>query len=627
MRLRRLGVPVLLLSVFLAACAVFWLAYQADNKYTAAPGQPVRWLISDWEIYRGRLLTPDDFAGENAPLPDEIVFIGQYGGFEGRVDGVPERSPHGSASYRLLITLPDETASYTLELPEIFSAYKLYINGLPAAEMGETDPARYRAHTGIRTVTVLASGQMDILAAVSNFSHFYSGMVYPPAFGDPDAVAGVLNLRLAVRYIAGVTAACLGLLYFGIWLLTRKERKPLYYAALCLCFVLYTCHPIVKTLLPGGMLWYTVENVAYCAVFLFVMLIQRHLTGMADKWFRPFGAFAVFVICWALSMPFLAGDNLNMMMAYSRLIEAYSWVCALFLTIGAAVCAYKGRASGSIMLAAMMVMNAALVMGRVFPMFEPIRFGWFPEIAGAFVVLMIGAALAGDIAAQYRLRQAIESRAESVSRMLDVQRAGYPKLLEKEEQLETARHNLRHHMLVIRELAAGGGKELEAYLNDFEDSQPKTAPVLYCEHYIVNTLLEVYANLAKRQDTVFLAQAKLPASIPVKDADLSVLLSNLLENALEASLKIPVDRRAVSVTIGQSFEMLGIHVKNTFDGNVRKADGRFFSSKRADREGVGLVSARAICRLYGGSAEFYTDGDNTFHSEIILPLAAEKGGA
>jgi len=641
------SLSALLLSVLLISSVLFFICYQYDNKYTAKGPQalagvlmldsekleqwPVIYLVRDWEIYRGRLLEPEDFV--NAPIfPDELVFIGQYGGFEGHIDSGARRSPHGSATYRLTIALPPEKRSYTLELPEIYSAYKLYINGELMTQMGEISPDNYRPQTGNGAVTVQAAGRMEILIAATDYSHFYSGMVYPPAFGEPSAVAKLLNTRLALRVLADAVAICVGLLSLYVWLLLRKEKDkspngslPLYYAALCACFVLCTCYPIVKTLARSGMGWYPVENFAYCAMLLFVILIQRRLTDSDDRWFIPFGAFAVFVCCWSLSVPYLMGDSLNLMTAYSRLIGLYACISALYLTVSAALAVYRGAVYSEIMLAGVTVFDAALIMDRLLPMFEPMRFGWFTELAGGLLVLTAGLVMAADVAGQYRLRQAVENRAETVYRMLEVQRTYYLAIQEKEQEVRAARHDLRHQITVIRQLVSDGDAEkLKKYINAFEDRSVKPIQENYCKHYIANMLLRMYAGLAQQQETALHVRAYLPETISVDDIDLCVILSNLLENALEASVRIPPKQRSVSVNIGLELDRLGILIKNRFNGYLRVKNDRFLSAKQTGREGIGLASVRAICKNYGGSADFYADESGVFHSEIILSAKSEE---
>jgi hypothetical protein len=648
--MKRIIIPVLLIASFFAACAFFYYIWKNDNKYTAVGTQPtggvlllcneeltqnpVIWLVRDWEIYRGELLSPEDFTGAGIlPVPDEYIFIGQYGGFENYVNGILIHSPHGSATYRLVINLPPEMRSYTLELPEIYSAYRLYINGLLMSETGNPHPENYRPMTRSGSVTVQAADSIEIIFAVSNFSHFYSGLIYPPAFGEPEAIARILNTRLTLRLIANVLAVVLGLMYLGVWLLTLKEKNkpgisPLYYTCLCVCFILFTCYPIVKTLFPGGIAWYTVENTAYCAMFLFIMLISRGLTEASKKWFRFAGAFAVFVCSWAVLMPFLAGDNLNMMIAYSRLIEWYSWVCALYLTANAAYGVLRGKTHGKIMLTAMMVFNAALVMDIVLPIFEPIRFGWFTEIAGGFVVLMLGVVMTVDIAGEFRLRLAMENRVQSVSKMLDVQRA-YLSILEiKEDETRVARHDMRHHIMAIRQLVPNieQNEKTIAYLDAVDDTQIQISQTRYCHHDFANILLCLYAGLARQQNTNFLVRAALPKTINLSDVDLCVIISNLLENALEASAKIPEQQREISVNIGCELGWLGIFIQNRFDGILEKKDDIFLSRKQPGdgrlpgRIGIGLASAEDVCKKYGGNANFYKEAENIFRAKIAIPI-------
>lgn len=636
----------LLLIICLVSAAFFSLLNQWDNKYTAKGPQPqnglltleesalaeypVLFLVSDWEIYRDRLLTPEDFK-ENPPLPDELVFIGQYGGLEGRVkEGISARSPHGSATYRLNIVLPVEIRNYTLELPEIYSTYRLYINGVLMKEMGNPDVDGYFAETGTSSVTVQASEHMEILIAVSDYGHFYSGMVYPPTFGEPSAVAELMNQRLALRTLSCAVALCVGFLYLLLGLFGGIRRKkgtgnalPFLYAALCLIFTLYICYPVVKALSTGGLALYRLETFAFCTMLLLILWIQDRLTGMDRRWTSIFAAFGVFTCAVSLAFPLLMGDSLNLMTAYSRLIGSYTWVCATYLTAGAVWALYHEKNHSRFMLAGIALFDTALVMDRIYPMFEPIRFGWFIEISGGVLVLCIGGAMAYEIAEQLRLRQAVEARAESVAKMLEVQRAYHPVLLEKEQEARATRHDLRHHITMLREfLEQDNMAGLRSYLDAYSDKEILTVPMSYCRHYVTDMLLRMYAGLAARQDTPFRVEARLPESLMIDDVDMCVVLSNLLENALEASLKLAPDERDVFVRIGCRHGRLILLIENRFDGQAQAENGRFFSRKKKGRLGVGLASVQAVVLRLGGNTNFRAER-NIFYSEVFLPQRQE----
>ena len=633
----------LILACTALAAALFLFCYHTDNKYTlsgpgASDGSLVLtesdflengfvYLVTGWELYRGKLLGPEDFEN-NPPAPDETVFIGQYGGMEGGAGS--GNSPHGSATWRLNISLPPETESYTLELPEIYSAYRLYINGAPAAGMGVPERNGYLAKTGNGKATFRASGSIEIIFAVADYSHYYSGMVYPPAFGYTDKVEGMLNLRFGLRSAAIALSLGLGLLYFGIWLLLGRRRGetealPLLYAALCICFSLFICYTAVKTLWAVGEWWYALESPAYPAILLLVTMIQNRISRAPGFPARLMTALGVFAFAWSLAVPFVLGGSLLLMMAHSAVLTVYTWAAAFYLLLTSAHGAYRNVVHSRVMLAGAVVFGTACIMDRLLPLFEPIRFGWFSEISGGFYVVLIGLVLAMEVAGQFRLRLQLEGRVESVTRMMEVQKAYYPEILEKEEELRAARHDFRHHMSAIRELAGKGDMErIISYARDYSERISFGAQKAYCGHYIIDMLLRMYEGLARMQHTVFEVGASLPDRLPFEDTDICVLLSNLLENALEASLAAPAHERRISVSLACKLNRLAVSVENSFDGTIETSGDRFFSRKQRGREGVGIQSIRAVCGSYGGSADFFVQADKTFRAEVLLPLAGEN---
>ena len=93
------------------------------------------------------------------------------------------------------------------------------------------------------------------------------------------------------------------------------------------------------------------------------------------------------------------------------------------------------------------------------------------------------------------------------------------------------------------------------------------------------------------------------------EIDLCLVLSNLLENALESSLRTAPARRRIALTAylhGNSLVL--IQVENTYDGVIREKDGVFLSSKRKG-DGVGIQSVCHIAEKSGGvSTVTYQDG-------------------
>ena len=149
---------------FLLSSAVCIMLYFLNNKYTDPAPQaengyldltqeteetyPLRFLRDGWAFYPDALLGPEDF---NDGAPKEYMVYTSIGDFT-RFDRMGTReTPFGCGTWVLDLWLP-ETGDYALELPEIFSAYRFYVNDRLVLQTGDPDPETYTPKTQIRTV-------------------------------------------------------------------------------------------------------------------------------------------------------------------------------------------------------------------------------------------------------------------------------------------------------------------------------------------------------------------------------------------------------------------------------------------------------------------------------------------
>ena len=653
LNLKHVAAPII--AVLLAAI-LFTFCYRYDNKYNTKTPQPrggillldettleryqMFFLVNGWEIYPG-LLTPEDIREDPLRFGKE-VFIGQHTGFDFFYPGAPR---HGSATLLLNIAVPEKSRLYALELPEIYSAYVLYVNGAPLIGMGDPSPSGYSPLTGNRSVTFSAAGNIEIVIAMSDYSHIYSGLVYPPAFGKPEAVEALLATRLALRSGAAAVALFLGLFFLAIYAVLRKQRGPgpeeedpgarlaLLYGALCLCVLGYAGYPVVKSLGFGGMWWYALESFCYCAMLMLAMLLQKGLCGFRGpgktKRTVPiilaniFPAFGAAVSICAILTPVIARGGQSLIHAWSWLVGAYFIICACYLTAAALYGLSKGLIQNRVMLCGALVFDAALVMDRLLPDHEPILTGWFTEWAGLVLMILTGIVIAQNIVEQYRRNRGLEQNMSNMQQMMEAQQAYYPLVTEQAEQARAARHDLRHHMTAVRELAASGDNErLAAYLHEYG---PATEPasIFFCSHPILNMLLSTFAARAKTGGVRFSVHVDVPDVMKIENSDLFAVCANLIENALEATCRLQPEHRNVEVGIRMSQGSLAIAVDNSFDGEVLERDSRLLSRKRPGREGTGAVSVRQIAASYGGTAAYRwekakADSIAVFHADVVL---------
>ena len=209
------------------------------------------------------------------------------------------------------------------------------------------------------------------------------------------------------------------------------------------------------------------------------------------------------------------------------------------------------------------------------------------------------------------------ARLQQENQLLSLQQQRYENLQAAMEETRQARHDMRHHLNQISALAETGDMgKLKAYLAQTVSRIPGL-DIHFCENRTADSVLGYYCTLAKREGVPFRAQIDLPERLPVDEVDLCLVLSNLLENALEASLRTASARRQMQVTAySHADRLLLIEVKNTFDGEIKEREGVFRSSKR-NGNGIGIQSVRHIAEKSGGASTFAFQ-NGTFTAKVML---------
>ena len=200
-------------------------------------------------------------------------------------------------------------------------------------------------------------------------------------------------------------------------------------------------------------------------------------------------------------------------------------------------------------------------------------------------------------------------RLQQENQLLSMQQQRYESLKAAIEEARQARHDLRHQMNQLSALAEAGDLDgLKAYLAKTVSRIPEL-DMSFCENRAADSVVGYYCALAKREGIPFCAKLDLPQVLPVDEIDLCLVLSNLLENAFEASLRTAPALRRIKLTAylhGNSLAL--IQVENTYDGVIREKGGVFQSSKRKG-DGIGLQSVRHIAEKSGGvNTVTYQDG-------------------
>lgn len=183
----------------------------------------------------------------------------------------------------------------------------------------------------------------------------------------------------------------------------------------------------------------------------------------------------------------------------------------------------------------------------------------------------------------------------------DLEYVAFQSLQERMEETKRMRHDLRHHIHTVSYyLEEKEYDKLQEYVKEYRDAIPDGDRIRFCENRIINNILFYFASQAKKQQIDFSAQLTIPDDLHMNDHEISVLLGNLLENALEACMEQEKsDRRIIVKGKGDAHSLL-FTIDNTYENELkRNKKGELLTTKSAGN-GIGVNSAKKIVERYNG---------------------------
>ena len=111
----------------------------------------------------------------------------------------------------------------------------------------------------------------------------------------------------------------------------------------------------------------------------------------------------------------------------------------------------------------------------------------------------------------------------------------------------------------------------------------------------------------------------IPTELPIEIVDLSTILTNLLDNAVQALQKTD-GKRELKIAMTYRKGMLFIAVKNTYPGKVHYENGEIVTTKEdTESHGYGLKNVESAAEKYDGICQLHHN-DVYFDAEVALYL-------
>ena len=186
-------------------------------------------------------------------------------------------------------------------------------------------------------------------------------------------------------------------------------------------------------------------------------------------------------------------------------------------------------------------------------------------------------------------------------------------------QIRGWRHDYRNHIQVMKAHAAAGDMDaIKHYLNELETDLATVDTVIKTGNKMTDAIVNSKISLAKAKNIPVRADAHIPVSLTISELDLCVIVGNLFDNAIEASLALPEDKRMIRVYMDMKGTQLYMSFTNfTATGKLQKS-GRIFKTTKGAGHGFGLLRIDDIVARYGGYLSRNSE-DGAFTTEILLP--------
>lgn len=179
----------------------------------------------------------------------------------------------------------------------------------------------------------------------------------------------------------------------------------------------------------------------------------------------------------------------------------------------------------------------------------------------------------------------------------------YQRLYDEQKKLERTAHDFKNHIfLLMQYLEDESYEEAIGYGRTLAGSLELISRRSWSGNKILDTILNTKLLEAEQKKIQVNMEIDNMEKLPLTDYDLCVVLSNLLDNAIEASEYVEKEKKEISVSIKSTETLFLIKIVNSMERKPIKRNNRYITTKQCkDRHGIGLESVRASVERYQGT--------------------------
>ena len=187
------------------------------------------------------------------------------------------------------------------------------------------------------------------------------------------------------------------------------------------------------------------------------------------------------------------------------------------------------------------------------------------------------------------------------------------------EQIRGYKHDLRNHLQTMKAHALEGDiPAVINYLNALDIELQTVDIVQRTGNRMADAILNSKLSLARSRGITVISDAQVSIELTISQLDLCIILGNLLDNAIEATIPLPKEQRIIRVFVEMKANQLYISITNTAAHGKQSKIGRRHATTKGLGHGFGLARIDRIVERYGGYITRNSE-EGAYSTEILLP--------
>ena len=205
---------------------------------------------------------------------------------------------------------------------------------------------------------------------------------------------------------------------------------------------------------------------------------------------------------------------------------------------------------------------------------------------------------------------------ESERKVNDINKAYLEILEHQNDELQMIFHDTKHHYMTLSNI--GNINDVKSYIKELYPSLENKNKVRISNNKIIDLILNKYIVLCKNNGIKFSYEVKTSDLSYISDVELSIILNNALDNAIEAAKES--DEKIIEFSIRHINNMDLVSIVNSCNSlPVHKGKTLFTTKKDIEKHGLGSKIIERHTRDNGGEFEwFYDEDEKRFHLSLIF---------